>query len=643
VVVSPHVAGLAPTIGRQRELQVLREAFLNSAEVPAVQVLTGMGGVGKTSLARAYAQRHRADYPLIWWVRAEDPATIDAEFRALLEVLLPPGEATKISDARTAAFAQLAQHPGPWLLVLDNAEDVADLLPPAGHGHVLITTRSAALPHATTIHPLDPPAAVELLITQSGDDDPGTAETLATELGNLPLALTQAAGFTRTHAMTLATYLRLYRNREADLHQQGRPADYLHTIATTWQLAIDRLSADARKMLNVIAFYAPDAIPLHLIFGSWDEWDRHRAIGELHGYGLITRTGSEMFAAHRLVQAVTRNRLHDEVIAHEWSELARELIVAAMPRKPTTANSLSSWNVLRTHLPALLDHLPPEQASTLEMRHERAHWIGEAGEAVRARDLFAELLPIQERVLDPEHPDTLRTRGGLAHWTGVAGDVARARDLYTDMLPVCERALGAENPFTMNVWHALAFWIGTSNDTGRALDLSAELLAIRERVLGAEHPDVMATRRNVAHWIGLSGDPARARDLFAGLIPIAERVLGAESRDTLSARQALALWTGEAGDAERARDLFAELLPIRERVLGAEYPGALRTRHELAYWTGQAGDAARARDLFAELLPIRERVLGAGHADTEKTRQQLAHWTELAAAEEVGPGVGGET
>jgi len=174
VVVSPHVAGLAPTIGRQRELEVLREAFLNSAEVPAVGVLTGMGGVGKTSLARAYAQRHERDYGIVWWVRAEDPSAIDAEFRALLEILSSPTEAKQVGNARTATFALMARQPDPWLLVLDNvpdAEAAHGLLPPVGNGHVLITSRATAWPDPTTVCPLDTDAAVELLTSQSGDGD----------------------------------------------------------------------------------------------------------------------------------------------------------------------------------------------------------------------------------------------------------------------------------------------------------------------------------------------------------------------------------------------------------------------------------------------------------------------------------------
>jgi hypothetical protein len=61
--------------------------------------------------------------------------------------------------------------------------------------------------------------------------------------------------------------------------------------------------------------------------------------------------------------------------------------------------------------------LAAEHPGTLTTRHDLAHWTREAGDAAGARDQFAKLLPIRERVLGPEHPATLTTRHDLAHWT----------------------------------------------------------------------------------------------------------------------------------------------------------------------------------------------------------------------------------
>ena len=80
------------------------------------------------------------------------------------------------------------------------------------------------------------------------------------------------------------------------------------------------------------------------------------------------------------------------------------------------------------------------------------------GDAAGARDQYAALLPVRERVSGAEHPHTLTARGNLARWTGEAGDAAAARDQFATLLPVFERVLGAEHPYTLTARASLARW-----------------------------------------------------------------------------------------------------------------------------------------------------------------------------------------
>ena len=80
------------------------------------------------------------------------------------------------------------------------------------------------------------------------------------------------------------------------------------------------------------------------------------------------------------------------------------------------------------------------------------------GDPARARDQFAALLPIVERVLGAEHRDTLAVRRELARWTGRAGDAAGARGQFAALLSVRERVLGPEHPDTLTTRVDLAYW-----------------------------------------------------------------------------------------------------------------------------------------------------------------------------------------
>ena len=105
----------------------------------------------------------------------------------------------------------------------------------------------------------------------------------------------------------------------------------------------------------------------------------------------------------------------------------------------------------------------------------------------------------------PSTPTPSTARGNLARWTGEAGDAAGARDQYAALLPVRERVLGAEHPDTLAARANLAYWTGRAGDAAAARDQFAALLPVRERVLGAEHPDTLTARANLAHWAALSG------------------------------------------------------------------------------------------------------------------------------------------
>src|SRR5438045_5049003 len=77
--------------GREEVLKDMREGFLSGDPLKRVQAIYGLGGVGKTQVALEYAYRYRDDYPIVWWVRAEEPATMMDDFLSLGEQMLLGG------------------------------------------------------------------------------------------------------------------------------------------------------------------------------------------------------------------------------------------------------------------------------------------------------------------------------------------------------------------------------------------------------------------------------------------------------------------------------------------------------------------------------------------------------------------------
>ncbi len=616
---------------------------------PRVVVLSGLAGVGKTSLAAEYAHRHLAELGIAWQVAAEDPVLLAASLAELAAQAGGRGVADP-RDPVASAHAVLAAFPGQWLVIFDNApgEDaIHRFLPPAGRGRVLITSQSQHWPGAQVVDVpvLDPQAATGLLMSRAGDPDLRAASELAAELGGLPLALTQAAAYARAAGITLASYLNLFRQRHAELLARSQAPG--HSVAATIGLALSRLDTEsptAGGLLRLLAFLAPEPVPLGLLLAGpptaglgpdtgvtaaigpllGDQIAIADAVAALRGDSLVAPAGDGMVLAHRLVQAVTR----DQVPAGQagaWRQAAVALTEAAIPADPQLPAAWPACTALLPHAQAVLD-------LTSDGMRRIARYLSYSGSYPAARDLFARIAGAFQRAdgYGPDHRQTLIARGNLAVCTGQAGDAAGARDLFAALLPDMDRVLGPDHPETLNTRHELARCTGQTGDAAGARDQLAALLPVRERVLGPDHPDTLTTRHSVASWTGVAGDAAGARDQLAALLPVRERVLGPDHPDTLATRHQLAGYTGAAGDVTRERDLFAALLPDKARVLGPDHPSTLATRNALAVATGVAGDAAGARDQLAALLTDKERVLGPDHPSTLITRRSLEYWASQA-------------
>ena len=245
--------------------------------------LCGLGGAGKTSVAVEYAYRQLGEVGVCWQFSAEDPAVLAAEF-GVLAAQLGAREVVDPRDPVASVHAVLARQAAGWLVVFDNAADLASVeafVPPAGPGRVLITTQNQHWPPgwAVQVPVLDAEVAADFLMARTGDADRAAAEELAAELGGLPLALEQAAAYMQATGTSLARVpADLFRARQAELLARGEAAGHREHVAATLGLALSRLEADAPAaagLVRLLAFLAPEPVPLGLLLAGPD------AAGEL--------------------------------------------------------------------------------------------------------------------------------------------------------------------------------------------------------------------------------------------------------------------------------------------------------------------------------------------------------------------------
>ena len=327
-----------------------------AAEGPRVVALCGLGGAGKTSVAVEYAHRHLARLRVVWQLAAEEPAALAAGFGDLA-AQLGVREMLDAGNPVAQVHGALAARPGDWLLIFDNAPGPAAIqtvLPPAGHGQVVITSQDPHWPGGQTLDVpvLDQDVAAAFLQARTGSTDQVTALELADELGGLPLALEQASAYMQATGRSIAEYLAMFRQRSADLLARGEPAGYGKQVATTWRLAFEdlqRAAPHAVGLLRLLACCAPEQIPLRMLLQPLpapsnalpaelatlleDPLAADDAVAALRRFSLVSPPQGGSVSVRRLVQAVTLAQLPPEV-AEAWRQAARRLIGAALPADP---------------------------------------------------------------------------------------------------------------------------------------------------------------------------------------------------------------------------------------------------------------------------------------------------------------------
>jgi len=633
--------------GREGLLAAVRE-WLAAGDRAVVQALAGMGGVGKTQLAIEYAHRFAEAYDVAWWINAEQDGLIGDQFAALGAALgcVQPGAGIEV--VRAAVLGELGQR-GRWLLVFDNAEDPADIRPwlPGGAGHVLITSREhrwAEIAAPVEVDVLTRPESVSIFRDRVPRLSEADAGQLAAQLGDLPLAIAQAAGFMAETGMPAGEYLGLLATRAGQLLSHGSPVSYPRSLAAVTQLIADRLADDdlpAAQLASICAFLAPEPVsedlftsapgelPGELAARAADPLGWRQTLSHLVRHSLA-RVDDRGLVMHRLTQAILRDRL-TSAQATATRECAEAILAAGNPGNADNPATWPRWARLVPHL--LAANLTAAESHRLrQLACDACHYLMARGDTPIAYQLASNLRQQWRNRLGDDHEHTLEIGRCLA-WALVAkGRYAEARDLDQDILDRRRRVMGEDHPDTLYSATFLAADLRHLGQMQAARELAQGTLDRSRRVLGEDHPDTLYAANSLTSALRELGEVQAARDLAQDTLDRSRRGLGEDHPDTLSAANYLANALRELGEVQAARDLDQDVLDRRRRVLGEDHPMTLGTANHLATDLRELGEVQAARDLDRDTLD-RRRVLGEDHPDTLTSATYLA--SDLRALGEV--------
>jgi class 3 adenylate cyclase/tetratricopeptide (TPR) repeat protein len=638
--------------GRDDELAAVHEALKTDG---AVAVVHGLGGVGKSSVAREYGWRYRDSYSVVWWLNAQtEDGIIDGLMR--LGKMFAHG-LDQLADRRVAAQRVINSVLGgfdkPVFLVFDNLEDEGLLrtwLPRTG-ARAVVTSRDAALSSDfTTISLLvwSLEISVAYLRRASGREDLSEADAgaIAQALGTLPLALAHAAATLRGIRMTSPQQ---YLERiNAHLKNAPRGADYPRSVFATFSESIwhaEQQAPGAAAVLCFAASFAPDAIPEELFHQATapcpealvpivpagealdlrstltDDLRLDDALAALDRLGLLAYVaGSHTYGMHRLVQLAGRDLLRN---AAAWAEFAVVAALAAFPRA-----EFATWpqcERIVSHARAVLDALQrgaePLVAADLARRCTIYLWA--RGEYGAAEQLCARALAILENAHGPKHPDVARALNNLGVLYMELGRYAEAEPLLMRALAIRETELGPDHPSVALTLHNLGIVCMELTRYTEAESFHNRALAIRNKAFEPNHPEVQWGSTALGVLYRNEGRYAEAESLLTGVLAIREEALGPDHPDVAMSLMHVADVYTDSGRVEEAERLYVRALAIWEKALGPDHPDVAEGLKGLASVYRDQKHFARSEELLQRALTIREKTLGSHHPWTKATREAL--------------------
>ncbi len=582
----------------------------------------GMGGVGKTTLARRCVMRHRSDYPGgVWWLSGRSIALDVLGYVDRMEL--------RVELQADWTEEQIVQYYfGRWeerfgeskLVVLDDVEDygaVKALLPKQGLFQVLMTTRvkMQSPVKRLELQVLLPDAAIELLRSIVGDLhrvkwDDGAAGELCEWLGYLPLAI-ELVGRYLSETGTIGSVFGQLQAKALDarsIDEVPQEMDYGRNVRAAIELSWEPLAEEARRVAMVLGVFALGAIELAWVNACVDEEDVEEILDRvLVKRSLVERT-EEGYRLHSLVREFLREKLAGTEDAQAVRLRCTDVMMNVAEQYRVHGHYRNAIPLSEQALAIRQVELGDRHLDTATSMNNLAALYQVMGQYKNALLLFESALEIRNSELGNQHADTSEALNNLGYLYYLMGRDDLALPLYEKALEIIKLELSDRHPSTAGVMNNLALLYEAIGDYDSALLLYEQTLEIKKSVLGDRHLSTAISINNFANFCQLTGKSDQALILYELALEITKSQLGDRHPETAFCMNDLANLYRLTENYDRALPLYESVLGIRKSMLGDRHPDTVMSLNDLAVLYSLMMNNSEAEDFYKRALFVCEEL-----------------------------------
>lgn len=606
-------------VGRSAQLKRIADIFRNNDRIVIRQTVYGLGGIGKTQLAREYAYRYALEYSTaVWEINAESKETVFggfSEFAGAMNLQLPDDfNEEQLSDV----VKEWMQRHNKWLIIFDNLDfegTISRYLPQNNiRGHILVTTRNVTIWQKDAIE-IDVFTREEALAFFGNrlsnciwlENDTAIQTALAEQLGYLPLALEQAAAYISNNpACNYGKYLLMLEQSGLEVFREeaAKPEYYEKIVVTTWSISYKALSLrGAKQLFNMCVYMGSENIPIDYFVGGCEllpsplkndiskEISKNRILKQLHDYSLA-KVDTKHIHIHRLVQEVVRKK-HGK--SAKWCRFCIGIIHSQFHYKWGDEQSMRTFYSYVSHAIAVTEH------------------------ASMRIDCHDEIM-IQ----------TARTLSVIGYGFRYSGMYRQSLEYYKKAYEIRIKQLGERSLEIATICDNIASTYEELNDHENALLWYEKDKEITETILGRDSVSTAYTYNNIAVTCSSMRQYKKSNEYLKKAIVIFREILGEDDPEVAAAYNNMAMNFDKKGQYDKALEWYKKDLAISEKRLGEDHPDTAITYNNIGMVYYHKGDNDAALKWYKKALCIYHSKLGMDHPKTQNTlfNAKLAHYAD---------------
>ena len=511
----------------------------------------------KSQIAIEYCYRFRRKAPNahVFWIHASNKARFEQSYKDIAtELALPYFEDPNVKPMELVAGWLNDESHLPWLLVLDNADNLETVLglrhvqvslsaeenatealvkflPRASVGSMVITTRDKRVGEGLAerrkpiaVEPFGVADAQSLLQRklEVEESDNSESSNLVVMLDCLPLAITQATAFISENGSSLGEYEALLQAGDSetkellstDHYDPSRDLEIRNSVFQTWKISFDQIRTQkprAAEILSLMAVLDRQAISLDLLHqGDQRKVDFITAIGTLKAFSLISeeKDNAAVFELHRIVQLATQIWLDTQGELMHWHQVAIQVVSRHCPISGGF-EYWPAWQKVYPHVQAVLGYRAKSEASQLQrasILDTVSAYDGEQGRHGLAYARAADALGTREKLLPEDHSEYLRSINSLAEIYLHRGKYSTAELLLRRALQGREMLLGELHEDTLRTLSNFGLAVQNQGRYEEAEQILKKVLHGRESVLGDDHVETLASINHLAVLLYCQGN-----------------------------------------------------------------------------------------------------------------------------------------